>query len=89
MVLDPRFSGGTSTSAAADIRALAPHVRLSVVAIETAMFKGRRVHPAIEEALDEPLLERHRGVEEDDREASRDGEDGLDDGLSKLVVEVV
>jgi hypothetical protein len=53
IVLDPRFSGGTSAWAAADIRALAPHMRLSVVAIETAMFKGRRVHPAIEEALEE------------------------------------
>ena len=34
-------------------------MRVSVVAIETAMFKGRRVHPAIEEALDDlgiPIL---------------------------------
>ena len=53
LVLDPRFTGGTSAWAAADIRALAPFVRLSVVAIETAMFKGRRVHPAIEEAVED------------------------------------
>ena len=53
LVCDPRFTGGTSASVAADIRALGRHMRLSVVAIETAMFKGRRVHPAIEAALEE------------------------------------
>jgi len=52
LVVDPRFSGGSSSYVAADIAALAPHMCLSVVAIETAMFKGRAVHPAIEAALD-------------------------------------
>jgi hypothetical protein len=53
LVLDPRFPGGTSTSVAADIAILSRHMRLSVVGIETAMFRGRRVHPAIEAALDD------------------------------------
>jgi glycosyltransferase involved in cell wall biosynthesis len=52
-VLDPRFPGGTSASAAADIRVLARHMRLSVVAIETAMFRGRDVHPGIARALED------------------------------------
>ena len=51
LVLDPRFAGGTSAAAAAEIRALAPIVDLEVVALETRMFSGRRVHPAIEAAL--------------------------------------
>jgi hypothetical protein len=53
LVLDPRFPGGTSSWAAADIRVLARHMRLSVFAIETAMFKGRRIHPQIDAALEE------------------------------------
>ncbi len=36
-----------------------------------------------------PLGERHGGVEADDREASGDGEDGLDDGLAHLGLDVV
>jgi len=51
LVLDPRFPGGTSVAAAAEIRALADIVDLRVVALETAMFDGRAVHPAIEAAL--------------------------------------
>ncbi len=51
LVLDPRFAGGTSEAAAAEIRALAGVVDLEVVALETRMFSGRRVHPAIEAAL--------------------------------------
>lgn len=44
---------------AAEIRALAPHVRLSVVALDTAMFRDRPPHPEILRSLDEaglPLL---------------------------------
>jgi len=52
LVLDPRFPGGTSAAAAAEIRALAGRVELSVHALDTAMFRGRPVHPAIELALD-------------------------------------
>jgi hypothetical protein len=51
LVLDPRFPGGTSVAAAAEIRALAGVVDLRVVALETAMFPGRGVHPALEAAL--------------------------------------
>jgi hypothetical protein len=53
LVLDPRFPGGTSVAAAAEIRALAGVVDLEVVALETAMFTGRAVHPALDSALAE------------------------------------
>jgi hypothetical protein len=59
LLIEPRFPGGTSGAVAAEIRALAPHVRLSVVALDTAMFRGRPAHPEILRALDEaglPLL---------------------------------
>lgn len=59
LLIEPRFPGGTSGAVAAEIRALAAHVRLSVVAIETRMFRDRPVHPGIAAALDEvglPLL---------------------------------
>lgn len=50
LVCDPRFAGGTSSWVAADLRALAPHMRLRVAALETAMFRGRTPHQAIAEA---------------------------------------
>ena len=59
LLVEPRFPGGTSGAVAAEIRALAPHVSLSVVALGTAMFRDRPVHPGIAAALDElglPLL---------------------------------
>jgi hypothetical protein len=56
LVFDPRFSGGTSSAVAAEIRALAGHFDLSVVALETRMFKGRSVHPAVDAALGETGL---------------------------------
>lgn len=52
LLVEPRFPGGTSGAVAAEIRALAPHVTLSVVALETRMFRDRPVHPEIERALD-------------------------------------
>lgn len=57
LVLDPRFSGGTGSAVAAEVRALAGRVELSVHALETRMFKGRRVNPALEKALDAAGLE--------------------------------
>lgn len=57
LVLDPRFPGGTSVAVAAEIRALAGVVDLEVVALETAMFTGRAVHPAIQAALEDQGLE--------------------------------
>lgn len=51
LVLDPRFPGGTASAVAAEIRALSSMVDLQVVALETAMFRDRKVNPAIEEAL--------------------------------------
>lgn len=52
LVVDPRFSGGTSTAVASEIMQLASHTRLKVVAIESAMFRGRSVHSALEDACD-------------------------------------
>ena len=52
LVVDPRFSGGTSSAVAREIKALAPHVRLSVCFLRTDMFKGDSVHPAIQSACD-------------------------------------
>jgi hypothetical protein len=57
LVVDPRFPGGTSVAVAAEIRALAGVVDLDVVALETAMFSGRGVHPAIAAALEDLGLE--------------------------------
>jgi len=56
LLVEPRFPGGTSGAVAAEIRALAPHVRLSVVALATRMFGDRPVHPEIAAALDEAGL---------------------------------
>ncbi len=56
LVVDPRFPGGTGSAVAAEIRALAPHVALSVVGLETAMFRDRQVNPAIAAALEETGL---------------------------------
>lgn len=56
MVIDPRFPGGTSSAVADEIRALSGAVDLEVVALETAMFKGRHTHPAIEAALEDAGL---------------------------------
>jgi hypothetical protein len=56
LLVEPRFPGGTSGAVAAEIRALAPHVRLSVVALGTRMFGSRPPHPEIVRALDEAGL---------------------------------
>jgi len=52
LIVEPRFSGGTGTAVAAEIRALGGHVDLSVVAIESGMFRGRDVNPKLQAALD-------------------------------------
>lgn len=57
LIVDPRFSGGTSAAVAAEILALAADFDLGVFAVETAMFKGRRVHPGLERALGDLGLE--------------------------------
>jgi hypothetical protein len=56
LLIDPRFPGGTSGAVAAEIRALAPHVNLAVVALETRMFRGRPINPAITSALRDVAL---------------------------------
>ena len=53
LVIDPRFSGGTSSAVAHEIRTIAPHVDLEVHALETRMFKGRAVNPHLQAALEE------------------------------------
>lgn len=52
LVIDPRFSGGTSSAVARELHALADHVTLRVYALETAMFRGRSVNPVLQAALD-------------------------------------
>ncbi len=56
-VIDPRFPGGTSTAVAAELRALAGLARLQVHAVESRMFSGRSVAPALADALAELRLE--------------------------------
>lgn len=56
LLVDPRFPGGTSGAVAAEIRALAPRVDLSVIALQTAMFADRPPHPGIVQALDDAGL---------------------------------
>ena len=53
IVADARFPGGTSAAVAAEICALAPHVDLDVVGIETAMFRGNEVNSSLQDALDD------------------------------------
>lgn len=53
LVIDPRFSGGTSSAVAREINALACDYRLSVVAISSQHFKGKAVHHAIEDACEQ------------------------------------
>jgi hypothetical protein len=54
LVLDPRFSGGTSAAVAREILALAPLFDLRLVFIESRMFRGGRfVNPQIIAALEE------------------------------------
>ena len=50
LVVDPRFSGGTSSAVAREIHALALVCKLRVVAISSKLFKGKSVHPLLEEA---------------------------------------
>lgn len=59
LLIEPRFPGGSSGAVADEIRALAPHVDLTVIGLATGMFKGRPVHPAVSSALADvglPLL---------------------------------
>jgi len=52
LVVDPRFPGGTSSAVAREILALSPVVDLSVVFLETSMFRGgRTVNARLSEAL--------------------------------------
>lgn len=59
ILIDPRFPGGTAGAVAAEIRALAPRVKLSVVGLTTRMFGDAPVNPVLTQALEDtglPLL---------------------------------
>jgi len=53
LVVDPRFSGGTTAAVAREIYALAPLCDLSLTAISSKLFKGKTVHPLIARACEE------------------------------------
>lgn len=57
LVIDPRFSGGTSSAVAREILAIHRLVDLKVYALETAMFKGQGVNARLADALTEAGLE--------------------------------
>lgn len=56
-VIDPRFSGGTSTAVAAELRAVAGFARVTVHAVESQMFSGRTVAPVLARVLADLRLE--------------------------------
>jgi len=53
LVVDPRFSGGTSSAVAREIYALADICDLKVAAISSRLFKGKSVHPLLEKACED------------------------------------
>lgn len=53
LIVDPRFSGGTSSAVAREVYALWKLCDLEVVAISSDLFKGTSVHAAIEAACEE------------------------------------
>lgn len=53
LVVDPRFSGGTSAAVAREIYALADICSLEVAAISSKLFKGNAVHPLLEKACED------------------------------------
>lgn len=50
LLVDPRFSGGTSSAVAREISALASVSKLSVRYLRTRMFKGDTIHPKLAKA---------------------------------------
>jgi hypothetical protein len=53
LIVDPRFSGGTTSAVAREIYALAPLCDLTVTAISSKLFKGQTVHPLIARACED------------------------------------
>lgn len=47
LVVDPRFSGGTSSAVASEIQVLSALSRLRVVAVSSRMFSGQNAHKSI------------------------------------------
>lgn len=52
-VIDPRFSGGTSAAVAAELKVARSFGQVEVHAIESRMFHGRRLAPALDKVLDD------------------------------------
>lgn len=57
LVIDPRFSGGTSSAVAHEIRALAGHADVTVHAVSSKMFKGKDANPRLQQAFDDLGIE--------------------------------
>lgn len=58
-VVDPRFPGGTSAAVARELHAVAPHARVEVHGITTAMFRGRDPAPVLLNAIEDLGLPFH------------------------------
>lgn len=56
-LIDPRFSGGTSSAFASELRVTAKFARVSVHAVSSAMFKGNSAAPQIQSTLKDLGLE--------------------------------
>jgi len=56
-VIDPRFSGGTSSAVAAELAISVRFAKVSVHAVSSAMFKGEIASPQIQKSLNEHHLE--------------------------------
>lgn len=56
-MLDPRFPGGTSAAVAAELKITARFGRTTIHAIESSMFQGRTIAPALEDAFDDLGIE--------------------------------
>jgi hypothetical protein len=52
-VVEPRFPGGTSSAVARELGVVAPHARIEVHGITSAMFPGRAPAPVLALALDD------------------------------------
>jgi hypothetical protein len=55
-IIDPRFGGGTSSALAQELRVVCDIVRPRVYAVSSQMFRGDRVAPQLEQALQDTGL---------------------------------
>lgn len=52
LIIDPRFSGGTSSAVAQELHTISQHVEISVHAVSSKMFKGNTINTRLQAALD-------------------------------------